>query len=107
MTRKVVVDEAAATEAEAQARYYTERAGTHVALRFVAEIQAVYRGLSQGRFAGVNHQRIRFRVPMKRVFLGRFPFAIVFYLEGETVYVVALEALRKRPGYWRARLQSR
>jgi hypothetical protein len=38
-------------------------------------------------------------------FLDRFPFAVVFFIEGETVHVVAVEALRKRPGYWRSRLR--
>ncbi len=107
MNRKLVVDETAAEEAEAQVRYYAERAGTHVALRFVAEIEAIYRGLAERRFVGVNHQRVRFRLPVKRVFIDRFPFAVVFYVEDETVYVIAVEALRKRPGYWHSRLRSR
>lgn len=107
MSCELVVDEAAAEDAEAQAEYYSERAGTEVALRFVAEIEAIYRGLAERRFVGVNHQRVRFRLPVKRVFLDRFPFAVVFYIEDETVYVIALEALRKRPGYWRMRLRSR
>jgi plasmid stabilization system protein ParE len=80
MSRTVVVDEEAAEEAEAQAQYYAERAGEDVALRFAAEIEAIYRGLADRRLVGVNHQR---------------------------VYVVAIEALRKQPGYWRARLRSR
>lgn len=96
MNRKLVVDEAAAEEAEAQVRYYAERAGMHVALRFVSEIEAIYRGLAEGRFAGVNHQRVRFRLPVKRVFIDRFPFAVVFYVEDETVRILAIEALHKR-----------
>ena len=107
MTRRVVVDGEAAEEAEAEVRYYRERAGPLVASRFAAEIEAIYRGLSERRFVGVNHQRVRFRLPIKRVFLNRFPFAVVFYLEDETVHVVALEALRRRPSYWRARLRHR
>ena len=106
MTRTLVVDEAVAEEADAQIRFYAQRAGETVALRFVGEIEAIYRGLVGDRFIGVNHPRVRFRLPIKRVFLERYPFAVVFYIEGETVYVVALEALRKRPGYWRSRLRS-
>ena len=104
MSRTVVVDEAAVEEAEAQACYYRERAGEDVALRFAAEVDAIYTGLANQRFVGVNHPRVTFRVPLKRVFLDRFPFAVVYYVDGEMVYVVALEALRKRPGYWRGRL---
>ena len=107
MTRRLDVDEEAADEIDAQVQYYSERAGTHVALRFVAEIEAVYHGLVERRLVGVNHSRIRFRVPLKRVFLDRFPFAIVFFVEDDTVHVVALEALRSRPGYWRARIRGR
>ena len=102
MSRTVVVDEEAVEEAEAQARYYREHAGEEVALRFAAEIEAIYSGLAEGRFVGVNHPRVTFRLPLKRVFLDRFPFAVVFYVDGD---VVALEALRKRPDYWRGRLR--
>ena len=59
------------------------------------------------RIVGVNHSRVRFRLPLKRVFLDRFPFAIVFYIEDEIVHVVALEALRSQPGYGRGRLRGR
>jgi plasmid stabilization system protein ParE len=107
MSRSLDVDEEAAEEAEAQIRYYRERGGPQVALRFVAEIEAIYAGLAEGRVVGANQARIAFRLPVKRVFLERFPFAIVFFVDSETVRVIAVEALRKRPGYWRARLRSR
>jgi plasmid stabilization system protein ParE len=105
MTLRLVVDDEASEEAEAQVRYYAERAGTHVALRFVAEIEAVYVGLVESRFVGASYPHVRFRLPLKRVFLDRFPFAVVFYVEEDEVHVVAVEALRRRPGYWRGRLR--
>ena len=86
-------------------RYYAKRAGEHIALRFIDEIESVYRGLAEGRLVGVNYPRVRFRLPLKRVFLDRFPFAVVFYVEEDEVHVVAVEALRKSPGNWRARLR--
>jgi plasmid stabilization system protein ParE len=99
----VVVDEAAQDEAEAQAAYYVERAGIAVALAFVAELEAIYRGIAGGRLVGVSHPRAKFRVPVKRVFMERFPFAVVFFIaDTDTVHVVAVEALRRRPGYWRS-----
>ena len=107
MTRTLIVDEAAQEEAEAQTAYYVEHAGSTVALRFVAELEAIYRGLIEARCVGVNHPRVKSRVPVKRVFMDRFPFAVVFFVEEETVRVVAVEALRRRPGYWRARIRSR
>lgn len=105
MSRTLVVDERAAEEAEAQVRYYAERAGEVVALRFAAEIETIYRGLAAGRYVGANHPRVRFRMPIKRVYLDRFPFAVVFFIEAEIVHVVAIEALQKRPGYWRGRMR--
>ena len=33
--------------------------------------------------------------------------AVVFYVKADTVHVVAVEALRERPGYWRTRLRAR
>lgn len=105
MTRRLVVDEDAAEEAEAQVRYYLDRAGAHVALRFIDEVEAVYVGLVEGRLVGASYPHVRFRLPLKRVFLDRFPLAVVFYIEEDEVHVVAVEALRKRPGYWRARLR--
>jgi plasmid stabilization system protein ParE len=107
MSRRLDVDEEAAAEVDAQVQYYADRAGRHVALRFVAEIESIYHGLIERRLVGVNHSRVRFRLPVKRVFLDRFPFAIVFYVEDETIHVVSLEALRRQPGYWRARLRGR
>ncbi|MEO7734134.1 MAG: hypothetical protein ABIY55_24440 [Kofleriaceae bacterium] len=39
--------------------------------------------------------------------LDKFPFAVVFYVDGDLVNVVAIEALQKQPGYWRSRLRER
>jgi plasmid stabilization system protein ParE len=60
MIRTLVVDEDVAEEAEAQARYYWERGGEAISLRFVAELEAAYRGLTEGRLVGVNHPSVRF-----------------------------------------------
>jgi plasmid stabilization system protein ParE len=107
VSRALVVDEAAAEEAEAQARFYLERAGPRVAWRFVAELEAIYRGLLEGRLVGVRHPGVSFRLPVRWVFLDRFPFAVVFIEDHDRVHVVAVEALRRRPGYWRVRLRHR
>jgi plasmid stabilization system protein ParE len=106
MSRTLTVDEAAQEEAEAQAAYYLERAGSAVALKFVAELEAIYRGLAETRLVGVNHPRVKFRLPIKRVLMDRFPFAVVFFIEADVVRIVAVEALRRRPGYWRSRLRK-
>lgn len=107
MTRTLIVEDEAQAEAEGQAAYYVERAGSAVALAFVAELEAIYGGLVEARLVGVNQPRVKFRLPIKRVFMDRFPFAVVFFIDGDVVRVVAVEALRRRPGYWRARIRQR
>ena len=101
MIRALVVDEDATLEAEAQVRYYFEQAGPVLAQRFAAEVEAVFRGLLAGSLVGVNHPLVPFRVPLKRVLLDRFPFSVVFYLDNDVIHVVALEAHKRRPGYWK------
>lgn len=44
MTRTLLVDEGALEETEAETRYYRERGGEALALRFAAEVEAIYRG---------------------------------------------------------------
>ena len=36
----------------------------------------------------------------RRVFVQRFPFAVVFHRKGRTLLVIAIAHLRRRPGYW-------
>ena len=39
--------------------------------------------------------------------LRRFPYALIYGLDGDRVIVVAVANLRKRPGYWRKRWKRR
>ena len=43
---------------------------------------------------------------VRRAPLRRFPFAIVYAVVGDTLWVVAVAHARRRPGYWRDRLGS-
>jgi plasmid stabilization system protein ParE len=105
MNRTLVVFEEASQEVEEQAAYYREHAGVHVASRFATAVERAYRKLAEGRAIGVNHPFVRYRRPIKRLLLDQFPFAVVFYQDDAEVFVVAVEALRRRPGYWRERLR--
>jgi plasmid stabilization system protein ParE len=79
VTRQLVVFDEAAEEIEAQIVYYREHAGENVALWLINAIEATYQGLLEDRIVGVNHRRIKYRRPLKRVLLASFPFAFVFY----------------------------
>lgn len=105
MNRTLIIDDEAVEEGETQAQYYAEHAGEAISTQFVAELQAVIEGLVEGRLVGVNYSRASVTVPIKRVFLHSFPFSVVFSVESDVVTVVAVEALRRRPGYWRSRLR--
>lgn len=37
----------------------------------------------------------------RRAVLRRFPFSIFFAVEGESIQVVSIAHVRRRPGYWR------
>lgn len=39
----------------------------------------------------------------RRILLRRFPFAVIYRLEREVVFVIAVAHGRRRPGYWRGR----
>ncbi len=41
---------------------------------------------------------------VRRFVLARFPFAIYFYREGETVFIVAVAHSKRLPGAWRPRV---
>lgn len=43
---------------------------------------------------------------IRRRLLRRFPYAILYQPSAEKVFVIALMHLRRRPGYWRSRLQD-
>ncbi len=44
------------------------------------------------------------RPEIRRWVLSRFPYAIVYSIEAEAVLIIAIEHVKRRPGYWLARL---
>ncbi len=41
--------------------------------------------------------------PYRRKLLADFPYGLIFRLDGDTVYIVAVAHLKRRPLYWRRR----
>jgi toxin ParE2 len=41
---------------------------------------------------------------VRRCRLNRFPYGLVYAAESETIVILAVMHLRKRPGYWRDRI---
>ena len=40
----------------------------------------------------------------RRVFLHRFPYAVIYHQRPQDILVVAVMHLKRQPGYWKARL---
>ncbi len=43
------------------------------------------------------------RLPVRRVIVDRFPYAVVYRREREAIHILAIAHLRRRPNYWRRR----
>ena len=39
----------------------------------------------------------------RRKLLGRFPYGVIYRIEGDEILIVALAHTSRRPGYWRGR----
>lgn len=93
---------AALAEVEGTARWYErERAG--LGDEFVVALDDVLARLERGEIATSP-------VPedprARRVFLQRFPHAVVFVDSGEECFVLAVAHLRRSPGYWVERMDA-
>jgi toxin ParE1/3/4 len=40
----------------------------------------------------------------RRAFVKRFPYAVIYRLEADVLYILAVAHLRRKPGYWRTRV---
>jgi plasmid stabilization system protein ParE len=91
-----LLDEALA-EAEDAARWYAERSST-IAFDFTEDVDAAIARILQAPFAWPPHER-----QTRRFILHRFPFSIIYRVEGERVVVVAVAHASRDPDYWGGR----
>lgn len=84
-------------ELEAAQAWYGER-DLLLANAFVAEVIRATTDIS-------NHpdRFPRTRGNERRLVLSRFPFSIIYRIQGNTVFVTAVAHQRRRPNYWRTR----
>jgi plasmid stabilization system protein ParE len=90
----------ATAELESSAAWYAERSATAVR-GFLVAVDVAIRSIMADptRFALSDDQHRHCGVP-------RFPFQIVFRVDGLSVVVVAIAHARRRPGYWQPRSES-
>jgi len=97
MRRSVSIREAAEQDIVHAVDWYESRA-SGAGLRLVEEIRVGLHALADG-FDGSPHPHVS---DVRRLLLRRFPYGIVFVADEARVEVLALEHLRRRPGYWRS-----
>jgi plasmid stabilization system protein ParE len=82
-----------------QAAEYYAHASAQLADRYM---QAVERGLQ--RIADGPLQFARYQGDVRRLVLSVFPYSVLYTLEPDCIFIVAIMHSRRKPGYWRERL---
>lgn len=96
--RHTIHPEADAEFAEA-VRYYTEIA-PDLGVRFYREMERLIRDVC------ANPERFRkFDPSARRHFSAVFPYAIIYLVKPDHVWIVAVMHMKRRPGYWQQRLK--
>lgn len=75
-----------------------EMRATGLGRELLLEVRRVVALLAQNPEIGRRLDRHRRRFP-----LTRFPFGIIYRVDGETLRILALAHRRQRPGFWRGR----
>ena len=77
---------------------FYETYASGLGLDFVAEVRRAARTLAA-------HPRIghRFSKRLRRLLVRRFPYGLLYRVEKDAIFIVAVMHLRRRPGYWKGR----
>ena len=79
-------------------RYYSQ-ISPELGLRFCHEMERLFREI------GAHPKRFhKFDPPARRHFSRDFPYAVIFLEKFDYLWIVAVMHMKRRPGYWRARL---
>jgi len=95
--RRVEFHPAAEREFISAARFY-ERHTRGLGLQFISVVQRTTERL-------LDHPAIgrRFGRRLRRVLLPKFPYGLVYRIDDDRIYIVAVMHLHRRPNYWRPR----
>lgn len=85
-------------EFEAAVAWYEERE-TGLGLDFAAEVREAIRLAQSMPLAWP-----RMEEAIRRVLVHRFPYGVLYSIEGDRLHILAVMHLRRRPGYWRERI---
>jgi plasmid stabilization system protein ParE len=93
---KLQVAREAEDELTAAIDWYHER-DPALAMELLVEVDRTLQAIAEHPFTGPVWRGDR---PYRKKVLTRFPYAIFFRVEGESVIVDAIAHVRRRPGYW-------
>jgi toxin ParE1/3/4 len=90
----------AAEEFREAVRYY-EKEAPGVGLRFVAEVRRGVTFITENPYAatGVGSG-------IRRKILKHFPYSLLYAVESELILIVAVAHQKRRPRYWRGRVEE-
>jgi plasmid stabilization system protein ParE len=94
---KVVLDQAAAAELRDAALFY-EDSREGLGQEFLNSVEAALASI-------VRHPALwrRLRGRFHRCLVHRFPYGVIYTVEGPTIYVAAVMHVKRKPGYWESR----
>jgi toxin ParE1/3/4 len=78
--------------------FYAEQANVDLGLAFITEFERSLEVLVAHRSLGAP-----WRARTRRFPLRRFPYSLIYRIEGDELRVIALAHQRRRPGYWSTR----
>lgn len=80
------------------AEYYRAHAGAPIAQAFLGEFERSMTLLLEHPLLGTQWLHDK-----RCLFMGRFPYSIIYTLVAREIHVLAVAHQRRRPGYWRKR----
>ena len=80
------------------ARYYS-KVDSKLGLAFFEEVEGVISEIRRFPQAAV-----RVDGDLRRRLLSRFPFGILYYIQPDRIWIVAVMHLRRHPSYWKTRI---
>ena len=94
---KIVLDSAAVSEMEQAALFYEDcREG--LGHEFMTSVEDALNEIA--RYPTVWR---RMKGDFRRYLVHRFPYGIIYALDGDTIYVAAVMHLKRKPDYWESR----
>ena len=104
MTYTVRLGKKAQAELRAAIEWYEEQR-TDLGEYFWREVDKAIKILEESPNAGTTVPGVRSQVPVLRVFVRKFPYALVYLKYNLEIRVIAVAHLRRKPGYWLSRVK--